>query len=185
MKILKGILILLILSACGPGKNATKLDLKELEREGFSFRIENNWASPMGDQVLNQLSMNLPNGSSSNAINLIGNPNHFEIIGDSLSVKLPYFGVRQMSGGYNRDGGITVKEKFSDLTISSTKKNSKFIKLSAKSTEGENFQFNVQIFENGTTTIYVNASQRSAITYRGEITEWDIKSEQDKTLKKS
>lgn len=173
MKILKNILVLLILSGCGISKNEVKLDLQKLENDSRTFRIENNWASPMADQTLNQLTTILQNGSSGSRINLTGNPNHFEIIGDSLSVDLPYFGVRQMGGGYNNDQGINIEEKFANLRISDAKQNSKILKMNARSKSGENFQFFVQIFQNGNTTIVANGSQRRSISYSGKITDWD------------
>ena len=50
-----------------------------------NFEVQNNWALPL----------------RGNQINLIGNDNFIKFSNDSVSLFLPYFGVRQMAGGYN------------------------------------------------------------------------------------
>ena len=101
-------------------------------------------------------------------INLIGNPNHVRIIGDSISVYLPYFGVRTGGGGaYGGGGGIKIENKIEDLEIEYDDKKRK-INLKFKAFDGtENVEFYMSIFAGGNTNINAFSNTRSNISYDG------------------
>src|SRR5690606_17017194 len=70
------------------------------------FRIVNQWALPTMSSSMMKLSASgiLGPGNSGQRIDLSGNGNYLEIKGDSVRAFLPFFGERQMGGGYNSDG---------------------------------------------------------------------------------
>ena len=101
-------------------------------------------------------------------INLIGNPNHVRIIGDSISVYLPYFGVRTGGGGaYGGSGGIKIENKIEDLEIEYDDKKRK-INLKFNAFDGsERVEFYMNIFGGGNTNINAFSNTRSNISYDG------------------
>ncbi|GAB2769923.1 DUF4251 domain-containing protein [Actinomadura fibrosa] len=115
------------------------------------FEVQNDWAVPL---------------SGSN-VNLIGNPNYIRFKGDSVKIALPYFGERY-SGGYNTEGGIRYEGPARNFQVSE-KANSMILEFEGQQ-GSENYNFIMTLFPNGKTTTSVNSSQRSTISYRGEIT---------------
>lgn len=114
-------------------------------------------------------------------INLIGNPNHVRIIGDSISVYLPYFGVRTGGGGaYGGSGGIKIENKIEDLEIEYDDKKRK-INLKFNAFDGsERVEFYMNIFGGGNTNINAFSNTRSNISYdgRSELYKKDEKEEE-------
>lgn len=149
------ILLTVFLVACGSAENGNIQnfsDLQELISAG-EFEIENNWANPMGG----------------NSINLIGNSNFIRFEGDSVDIFLPYFGVRHSGGGYGSEGGIVYKGPLEDLKIREGQEDNKIELEFEADHEGENFQFDVTIYGNGTTNTSVKSSERQSISYRGTV----------------
>lgn len=149
------ILIISVLGSCGgagsTGRVQTYKELQDLV-SSRGFEIENDWANPVG-------------GSN---VNLIGNPNFIRFSGDSVEVYLPYFGVRHSGGGYGTKGGIKYEGLAKKLNIieNETKKN---IELDFEADQdGENLEFHIKLFANGSSFTFVNSSQRSTISYQGE-----------------
>jgi hypothetical protein len=107
-------------------------------------------------------------GSNAGRIDLIGNSNYLKVIGDSVSVSLPYFGERQMGGGYNSSGqGIEfngIPQKYD--TNWNAKKERYEIEMTLKQ-KTETFQFNIIVFPSLTTEINVSSTHRFSIRYSG------------------
>lgn len=132
-----------------------------------SFEIESDWAMPMANSAMNQIAARA--GANASRINLIGNPNYLKVEGDSVSADLPYFGERQMGGGYNNDGGGI---KFEGVpknyeVIKNDKKKHYEIRFSV-SPGSESFSVTATIFPNLSTSINVSSTQRSPISYQGK-----------------
>ena len=137
-----------------------------------NFEIRSNWAMPLATNSMNSLANAglFPPGSSAGQINLIGNPNYVKVIGDSLSVYLPYFGERQMGGGYDSDGaGIDFEGIPEKLEITKNEEKQRYdIRVKMKD-DSENFILTIILFPNLTSTINVNSSQRFPIRYSGSV----------------
>ena len=157
---------------------------EQLERiidEG-SYEIISDMALPMMTNGLNSLSNAglFPPGSNAGQVNLIGNPNYVRVIGDSVSVYLPYYGERQMGGGYNNDGpgiqfdGIPTNMK----VVENTDKQRYEISFQMKRTS-EQFNVNMFIFPNLSTAINVNSNQRFPIRYQGRSAEFNPTEQKD------
>jgi hypothetical protein len=145
--------IIFLFTDCGSSREAGIEDMAELKTivEGRDFEIQNEWAEPIV-------------GSS---INLIGNPNYIRFEGDSVEMALPYFGERHSGGAYSREGGIHFDGPARNFSITE-RSNNLIIEFEGQQ-NSESYNFLLTVFPNGKVTTSVNSSQRSSITYRGEI----------------
>lgn len=138
-----------------------------------NYVIESDWASPQVTAAMASIANSglLGPGNNANNINLIGNPNFLKVEGDTISAFLPYYGERQMGGGYATDNGIEFKgipEKYS-LEKNETKQ-SYVMKFSMKAEDSnEIFDFIVDFYSNKRTNIKVNSSFRFPISYQGNV----------------
>lgn len=150
---------LLFVMACGTqygmrGENPD--DFEELKRliSSGDYEIENHWAIPQ-------------NGTM---IDLVGNSNFIRFRGDSVSLFLPYFGVRHSGGDYGgRDGGIRYEGPVKELGISEDAEKERVL-VDFEGTQGsENYNFRITLFSNGNSNTNVNSSERNSISYRGTV----------------
>ena len=153
-----GLLSLALLSACKSTKGDTS-DLSELRLliESRSFDIENNWALPLrGAQI-----------------NLVTNDNHLRFRKDSIDIFLPYFGVRQFSGGYNAEAGIRYEGILNDLEIDSSYADK--VKLRFETSIGtEQIRYIITMYPDGKSNLQLLMNQRDNISYRGFYTEKQV-----------
>lgn len=165
-----------VLSSCGSSSKtvaptAQSKMLDELVSQK-SFQIESDWAQPLVTNSLISISNAglFPPGSSANLISLIGNPNYLKVQGDSIDVYLPYYGERQMGGGYNNnDGAIQFKGIPEDYEITRNEKTQGQEIRFKMTNKSETFRVAVTLFPNLKSTIFVNSSQRFSIRYQGEV----------------
>ncbi len=133
------------------------------------FEIVSNWASPMLSRGVMAISNSglLAPGSTAGRIDLTGNTNFLKIQEDSVSAYLPYYGERQMGGGYNRNSGIEFKGIPTEYEVSKNTKGNGYMLRFTIAENSENYQVFVNLFPDMSTTISVNSSQRDAISYYG------------------
>lgn len=148
-----------ILISCG--SSASSIDqegyseLKELVASR-NFEIENEWANPVGG----------------GRIILIGNPNHIKFQGDSVDVYLPYFGVRHSGGGYNNsEGGLKYKGPVREFEVFEKPDKGRIEMEFETDNKGEILEFYITLFPGNNATTNVNTTQRTTISYQGEIRE--------------
>ena len=153
-------------------------DAKRLQHliESQSFLIVSNWASPNATSSTNFIANSglLPLGSSANNISLIGNTNYVKFIGDQVIGYLPFYGERQIGGGYNiRDNGISFEGIPEDLKIKEGRKGSYKIsfRINDKNKESESYNVFIKLFPNHRSNISINTSHRTGINYSGAISE--------------
>lgn len=149
--------IILFIVACGGIRNAdTPQDFDELKAlvDAREFEIENEWAMPLGRGNMN----------------LIGNPNHIRLKGDSVDIFLPYFGVRHSGGNYGgREGGIIYEGPAEDFNVEAKEEKNRIVVKFQGRHDNENLQFIITLFPGGNAYTSVNSSQRSNISYRGDV----------------
>lgn len=138
--------------------------------EKRSFRIQSQWAFPLMTQGMISVANSglLTPRSSGNRIDLIGNPNFFEVRGDSVRISLPYFGERQIGGGYaGSEEGI----RFEGIPLSYTvrEEEGKTIVDIQIRNEFETLRFNLFLFPAGRADINMNSSHRTSIRYSGSL----------------
>lgn len=144
---------LISVSCAGTQKTSESENYKELKFlvESRKFEIENDFI----------------NSTFASNINLIGNPNKIEFIGDSLDIFLPFFGTRSAGGNYGREGAISFEGIPQDFEIRE-EKDRILIEFNV-SQDTENLQFYIILYSNKKTNTTVYSSQRSTITYLGEL----------------
>ncbi len=175
----KWIFLILVGTALGCG-TVSKATYSEAEVRALdellgqqSFEIQSDWAFPLATGSLNSISNAglLPPGSAANRISLIGNSNYLKILGDRVEAYLPYYGERQMGGGYDRGSDA--------IRFEGVPKDYKVTKVAK--TQGREIQFTITrstevfmvtviVHPNLSTSIRVNSSQRFPIRYSGEAT---------------
>ena len=152
------IISVFILLSCGGTSSTTEgQDYNKLQElvAAREFEVENDWAFP----------------NNANNINLIGNPNYIKFKNDSVDVFLPYFGVRHSGGNYgDTEGGIVYKGPIDDYeVIENEEKRNIEIKFKGNR-NGENLDFNINLFPNNKARTRVVSNQRAPISYEGKIT---------------
>ncbi|WP_343486290.1 DUF4251 domain-containing protein [Allomuricauda sp. d1] len=168
-----------VLVAFALGCTGTKSKLSAEEQQKFDrmvqqepIEFEADWAMPMTTNSINQISNAglLPPGSTAGRINLIGNVNYLKIKNDSVMAHLPYYGERQMGGGYNQNKtGIQFEGKAKNLEIQKDKKSGGYqIKFNI-SEKTEDYQVSMRVFPNLNTFVNVNSNQRFTISYQGHV----------------
>lgn len=171
-----------ILCSCASSKqNTSAEDLQKLDNlvESKFFEIILDQASPSSTSSMNFMAQSglLPYGSSVSRINLIGHSNYLRFEGDSISADLPYYGERQIGGGYNSDQSIVFDDKPKDLVIEKNEeKNFYNIEFSINK-DTESYKVNLKIYPNLKADIFVNSSHRLGINYGGRVEEIEEETE--------
>jgi len=173
---LLGFIFVGILIGCS---TASKGILSQAERKQVDrlitqrlYHIESDWALPLMTQGLNAVAnagLFFP-GSNASRVDLIGNPNYVKVKGDSIAVYLPYFGERQMGGGYaNSDSAIQFEGVPDSYEATWNEKKQRYdIRITMKQ-KTETFEMNLVLFPNLSCGINVNSSHRFSIRYNGDV----------------
>ena len=145
--------------ACGTqdgirGENPDDFEELKMLISSGDYSIENQWAIPQ-------------NGTM---VDLVGNFNFIRFRGDSVSLFLPYFGVRHTSVNYGgSDGGIRYEGLVNELGISEDTEKERILVDFEGSQGSENYDFRIILFSNGNSNTHVNSSARNSISYRGTV----------------
>jgi hypothetical protein len=166
----------LFLIGCGTASNPI-LNQKELTEfkeliDGKSYQIEASWAFPQMTQGLNSLAnagLLMP-GSTAARIDLMGNSNYLKVIGDSVSIALPYFGERQMGGAYDKSNvGLEYDGKPLEYTAFWDMEQERYrIEMKVRD-KTETLEYNITLFPSGKGDITVNSTHRFTIRYSGVV----------------
>ena len=158
--------LLLIMAISIPTLSAqTKKEKKELKKQAVEklitsgkYKIDVNRALPARGRSV-----------------MLTSPYSVEIRNDSIISHLPYYG-RAYSIPYGGGEGLNFKAPLTDYKLDWDKKGTAKIKFTARSTE-DKFDFDIDIFSNGSSTIFVNMQNRQSINFQGEVdmTEKEIK----------
>jgi hypothetical protein len=168
--------ILLSIISCGSSNVYTAQEKASLEKlvTDRNFEIELQWARPLVTNSLNQLAdagLFRP-GDNASQINLQGNQNTFKFENDTVSANLPYYGERQMGGGYNSDGGgIDFETTPKELTL--TKDDDKdyyLMEFNVRDKDSnENYDVSLTLYPSLNAIIDIWSSQRNTIQYNGTL----------------
>jgi hypothetical protein len=137
-----------------------------------SYEINSDWAFPLMTQGLISVAnagLFMP-GSNASRIDLIGNPNYLKVIGDSVSVSLPYFGERRMGGGYaNSDVGIKFDGIPEDYKVQWDEQKNRYLIEMQFRQKTETFQLLITLFTSLKGDINVNSTHRTSIRFSGNV----------------
>ena len=151
--------------------------LKQLV-ESKDYQIESDRAMPQASNSLMQIQNTgiLGVGNTAGNINLIGNPNYLTISGDSVKAQLPFFGERQMGGGYGgRDAGIEFDGLMEDYSSEWIERKGRYVVRFNADSQNEQYMVVINLFPNMTTSMMVNGNQHTPIRYSGYVKKVDSK----------
>jgi len=136
-----------------------------------SYEITSKWAFPTNGTVILANSNLFPDMNNAASINLMSITNFIKKEGDKITVELPFFGVRQMGGGYNSDTGIAFSGEPSEYKMTYNEKKQRYKVFFRIRKKQETFNVTVYLFSNLTSDVRVVSTHRSPISYRGSIKE--------------
>ena len=146
------------------GFGQTKKELKEQAKE-LAYEQTKKLVNSGEFQFTGQW-LNTRNGRR---VDLTTNYNELIVKQDTVTARLPYFGIVRMAGSANE--GIRFESTNTSFeTDFNDKKQRITIKFKANQ-KSENYQITLTIVGKGSTSMYVNSSHRDPITYNGSISE--------------
>ena len=167
------------LASCGSSREVSSEDVAELDTiiQDKYFEIEADFARPLVTNALNQIANAglLRPGDNASRINLQGNADYLKFEGDTVSADLPYFGERQMGGGFNRHTGIKFEGVPRDLEITKDSDTNNYNIQFNINDDSENYQVVLKIYPNRNALTSINSSQRFPIRYDGTLKATELK----------
>lgn len=167
---------MLALIGCGSAKktfvsNAT-LDKMIVEE---TFKIEVKSAEPQITTALAQVGSSgvIRPGSTMSHIDVTGEGYFVKLDGKNVATSLPYFGERQMGGGYGSDAGININGTVRDLKITKDGEKHGYEVTFSIDNSSESYFFTIDLGTSLTSTIRVRSSHRNRIRYAGVVKEFD------------
>lgn len=94
-------------------------------------------------------------------------PYSLEVRNDSVVSYLPYYG-RAYSIPYGGGDGLNFKAPFTGYKIEWDKKGTAKVRFSVRNSE-DKYDFSIDVFANGSSSIYVNMQNRQSIRFQGEL----------------
>lgn len=179
-KLMWAVAVLLVM-ACGSSSSVNDLTPEEIQAfeelvQNGDFEIRARWARPISLNSLTALAnagLLAPEDNPSR-INLLDNPGYLRVIGDSLSVYLPYFGDRQMGGGYNTlNNAIRFDGVPKEMELEKDEKGKGYRLNLTMSNGTETYDVATKLMPNRFSIINVNSTHRSAISYSGSFKAYD------------
>ncbi len=178
--LLKYFIGVLILTAAGCGGAKTAASPEEIEAldnlvATKSFEINARWARPMASQALNSISNAglLPNGSNASRVDITGSTSYLRVVDNHVEADLPYFGERQMSGGYDtKRTGIQFEGAPENFQIEPNSKTKGYTMRFSINNGTENFQVIAQLFPSRSSSLNITGSHRGQIWYDGTLSEY-------------
>ena len=165
-----------ILMACGSRNNKYSAENSQILDEMIknkSFEIIATSAQPLMTSAMQQLGNAgvFVNGSSAGNINLTTSANYLRMKKDSVMADLPFYGERQFGGGYNSSSGIELEGIPKNLQIKKVKDSAYEIRFDIrdKNANTENYQVNIKLLPDLTSTMMIRSTNRSNIQYRGRV----------------
>ena len=119
--------------------------------ESRKWAAEFNWAIPL----------------RGNQINLIGNDNFIRFSNDSVKLFLPYFGVRQMAGGYDPVAGFEYNGLAKEFEINKNKSDNSIEVYFETDQRTEELYYRLTLYAGGNARLRVSSNQRENISYTG------------------
>ncbi len=135
------------------------------------FEIIVRSAEPLVTQAMAQVANSgmLPPGNTISRIDVTGQGYFIKVQGDSVSANLPYFGERQMGGGYDDNPGIKFNAVPENIEITREDgKNRHRIKFTIND-KTETFNINTEVYPNSSASVSILTSHRNRIRYSGTV----------------
>ncbi len=165
------VIIVTSILSCSTQKKFTEEQSTALETavSTHQFVITPQWAEPLDQTSVQILSGLQPAGGivNGNRVQIEGGGHYINITSEEISVSLPYFGTRQISGGLQGNTGIVVdKGAYTWKESTGNKQDQRNIQIETSS-NGEAYTIAMRLFARGKATVVINTSQRQSIRYVG------------------
>ncbi len=95
---------------------------------------------------------------------------NIKVEGEQLSSYLPYFGRAYRAEYGSTDSPLIFESGISDYTVEDGKKDSKVIKFKV-SNKNDRLNYTLTVSENGSSTLFINSTDRQPISFHGELVE--------------
>jgi len=135
------------------------------------FEIMVKSAEPLVTQAMAQIANSgmLPPGNTISRIDVTGQGYFIKVHGDSVSANLPYYGERQMGGGYDDNPGIKFNAVPENIEIvREDAKNRHRIKFTIND-KTETFIINTEVYPKSSAMVSIRSSHRNRIRYSGTV----------------
>lgn len=140
-------------------KERLKLEIAT-QIETRSFRVDTEQITPMGGRTIHLSSIYT-----------------LELDGDTARAFLPFFG-RAYYASYGGSGGIKFEEKIEQYEAAMNKKGDGWdVRFRVNTREGYNYNFFLNIYDNGSVSFNVNSPQRSPVSFMGRIGQLSVSDE--------
>jgi hypothetical protein len=169
-----GVLLILI-TGCGSTNKtvAPSAKSKALDEmvDSKHFKADIQWAKPLMTSSMNTVMTSGlgPPGSMVSQINVMGSGFYFKMKGDTVSADLPYYGERQMGGGYDSNKGIKFEGKPKELEISKDEDKQRYQINFTISENSETYGVRLTLTPNLNAWLNISSSQRFSIRYEGKL----------------
>lgn len=166
--------LVLFLLACGSSQKIKESNtaLDEMMSQK-AFKIKVRTAEPLVTQAMGQIATSgmIPPGNSVGRIDVAGSGYFIEVNGDSVSANLPYFGERQMGGGYDSDPGIKFEGIAKNLSITKDETKQSYKVTFDIASSIENYLVTIGAGTNLTSSTSIRSSHRNRIRYSGTVSD--------------
>ncbi|MFH6603909.1 DUF4251 domain-containing protein [Maribacter algicola] len=166
------IISMFLLAACGASRTVSESNPKlDSMIQNLGFKIEMNSMQPLPTRALNQIANSglIQPGNTINRIDLTS-ANHFvRMQRDSVSSNLPYFGERQMGGGYNNKTGIEFDGVPREIEVTKNERDNSYDVNFTINESSETFFVRLKLFPNLSVWADIWSSHRNRIRYSGNV----------------
>ncbi len=169
-----GLLLCVFFIGCSSSKKAVVANpaLDALISEQ-SFKFEVKTVEPQVTTALQQIANSglIPPGNTIGNINVAGAGYFLSMEGDRVKANMPYYGERQMGGGYDSDSGIEFDGTAKDLKIEKDEAKQRYDISFTVDGSSENYFVTITTSANMNAEVWVRSSHRNRIRYTGTVVE--------------
>ena len=136
-----------------------------------AFKVEVQAAEPQVTQAMAQIANSgiLPPGNNISRIDVTGEGYFIKLNDTRVAAELPYYGERQMGGGYGSDSGIRFDGIARDVKIVKDAEKNSYVVTFSVDNSSENYFFTIDIGSSLNSTVRVRSSHRNRIRFTGKV----------------
>ena len=166
------VILSILLFGCGSSKPAVSNAALDTMMARETFEIEVRAAEPQVTTALARAGNSglMRPGSTISRVDLTGDGYFIKLEGEKASIELPYYGERQMGGGYGTNGGFTMEDTpVKDLKITKDEKKKSYQVTFNVDNASESLFFTIDVGSSLSSTTMVTSAQRNRIRYTGNL----------------
>lgn len=167
-----GLIICILCIGCSASRNAVTanpaLDAL-MDEPAFTFEVRN--VEPQVTTALTRLANSgiIQPGNTIGNINVAGNGYFLSMDGDQVKANMPYYGERQMGGGYNSDSGVVFDGTAKNIKIEKDELKQRYSISFTVNGSDENYFVTVTTTANLSGEVWIRSSHRNRIRYKGAV----------------